>query len=82
MGTSNNVGVVSSSDGLTPRDPKWVWLVVVTGLLRDPKSKAELDGWNLMFDDQLVRFGARVLPPEKIYQKDSEVKLVFSETSV
>ena len=49
-------------------------------VLRDPKCKAELDGWNLVFDDKLVRFGARVLPPEKIFQKDSEVREVSSQS--
>lgn len=41
---------------------------------RDAKSAGELDGWNLTFDDKLLRYTARVLGQEKIIQKGCEVR--------
>ena len=35
----------------------------------NPNCASELDGWNLTFDDKLVQYDARVLPPETIIQK-------------
>ena len=40
---------------------------------RDEKSRSELDGWNLEFNDKLVSYTARVLPAEKIIQKSAQV---------
>ena len=45
------------------------------GGCRDPKSSKELSGWNLTFDDQLLRYTARVLPQEKIMQRNGDVSL-------
>lgn len=39
---------------------------------RDQKCATELDGWNLNFEDRLLEYTARVLPPEKIYQKHAQ----------
>ena len=36
----------------------------------NPKCAAELDGWNLEFDQNLVSYSARVLPTETIMQAD------------
>ncbi len=41
---------------------------------RDKKSKEELEGWNLDFEDKLVQYSARVVPPEVIYQKNAKVR--------
>ena len=40
-----------------------------------PESAAELKNWNLEFDKDLVTYNARVLPQEKVYQKDKNVML-------
>ena len=39
----------------------------------NPKCAAELDGWNLDFDQNLLSYPARVLPTEMIFQADGKV---------
>ena len=40
---------------------------------RTPETKEILDGWNLEFDDTLLRYQGRVLPTETIYQQSTSV---------
>lgn len=42
-------------------------------LIRTPETKEILDGWNLEFDDMLLRYKGRVLPAETIYQQSTSV---------
>jgi hypothetical protein len=46
-----------------------------------PDIKEELEGWNLQFDPNLLKFQARVLPPEKIYQRSATVSTPFAPSS-
>lgn len=48
--------------------------VILPSPSSDEKCAGELNGWNLMFDDKLVQYDARVLPAEPIWQKDSKVR--------
>jgi len=45
---------------------------------RDAKCKEELEGWNLAFENNLVRYSARVVPPEAIFQRTAKVSCVIS----
>lgn len=56
-----------------PEVRKKRFLDFIRDMKQDPKCAKELDGWNLTFDDKLVEYQARVVPPEVIYQKDSKL---------
>ena len=53
-----------------------MWSYKYSSSSSDEKCASELNGWNLMFDDKLVQYDARVLPAEQISQKDSKVRKV------
>lgn len=52
----------------------WIfWIGAFFLTYRDAKSSEELEGWNLEFDNKLVRYTARVLPAETIFQQKAKV---------
>lgn len=58
---------------IAPEVRKRRFLDFIRDMNKDPKCAKELDGWNVNFDDKLVEYQARVMPPEAIYQKDSQL---------
>lgn len=57
---------------VAPRERCQTLSKFINRLKGNPDVSQYLGGWGLEFEDQLVNFNGRVLPPEKIFQKNKQ----------